>query len=245
MLRSTLGLLSLVFCLSFGSLSEAKFKTPWLSGPVMDEVGILAPEDKAEIEQLLRSFNQRDMAQIQVYITSSLQDLPIEQASIDITDQWKLGSKEKDNGLLFLIAPNERKMRIEVGQGLEGIMTDLHTKKIQDDIVVPYFKEQRMSEGVLNGVKAIITVLDGEELQSIAKPHSAGGGGGGGISLPFWVIVPLWILIILMGRLGGGRRRYMGGRWGGGGFGGGFGGGGGGWSGGGGGFSGGGSSSSW
>ena len=246
MSRLSLGLLSLFFSLSLGSVCQAKFKTPWLSGPVMDEVGLLEPEHKAEIEQLLRSFNQRDMAQIQVYITSSLQDLPIEQASIEITDEWKLGSKEKDNGLLFLIAPNERKMRIEVGQGLEGVMTDLHTKKIQEDVVVPFFKERRMSEGILNGVKAIITVLDGEELQAIAKPHS-NGGGGGGISLPFWVIVPLWILIILMGRLGGGRRRFTGGRWGGGGgFGGGFGGsGGGGWSGGGGGFSGGGSSSSW
>ena len=84
----------------------AKFKTPWLSGPVIDEVGILSPEYRDEIDRQLRALNQRDIAQVQVYITSSLQGLPIEQASIDIVDQWKLGTKTKDNGLLFLIAPN-------------------------------------------------------------------------------------------------------------------------------------------
>lgn len=241
-----LALSFVAFFLLLGPFAQAKFKTPWLSGPVIDEVGLLAPQHKAEMEQILRSFNQRGVAQVQVYITSSLQDLTIEQASIEIVDEWKLGSKEKDNGLLFLIAPNEKKMRIEVGQGLEGVMPDVYTKRIQEDIVVPYFKEKQMSEGVYFGVKGIFAVLDGEELQAITKPTPQQRSRK--VSLPFWVIIPLWILVILLGRLGGGRRRFSGGSWiGGGGFGGGFGGGGGrgGWSGGGGGFSGGGSSSSW
>jgi uncharacterized protein len=232
--------------LSVCSVGQAKFKTPPLTGPVVDEVGLLSELHRSEIEQMIRNFNQRGMAQIQVFITSSLQDLPIEQASIEITDQWKLGSKEQDNGLLFLIAPNERKMRIEVGQGLEGVMPDAYAKRITEDIVAPYFKERQMSEGVYQGIKGIFAVLDGEDLQSIAKPKTVGHGRK--VSLPFWVIIPFWILIIFFGRMGGGRRRFSNGNWigrGGGFGGGGFGGGGGGWSGGGGGFSGGGSSSSW
>ncbi len=229
------------------SFSQAQFKTPPLSGPVIDEVGLLTPQHQAEIEQMLFSFNQKGMAQVQVFITKSLQDLPIEQASIEITDQWKLGSKDKDNGLLFLIAPTERKMRIEVGQGLEGLMPDVYAKRITEDIVSPFFKQGQMSEGVYRGIRGIFSVLDGEELKAAATPQTRAKKRG--VSLPFWVIVPLWILVILFGRLGGGRRRFTNGTWaGGGGFGGGgFGGssGGGGWSGGGGGFSGGGSSSSW
>lgn len=240
MFKLSLGLIGLLFVFS-GSVAQAKFKTPWLSGPVIDEAQLLTPAHKAEIEQSLQTFNQRDMAQVQVYITNSLQGLPIEQASIEIVEEWKLGTKEKDNGLLFLISPTDRKMRIEVGQGLEGILPDAYAKRITEDIVVPYFREGQMSEGVFQGVRGIFAVLDGKELQTLAKPRAAQNRKG--VSLPFWVIIPLWILVIFFGRLGGGRRRFKDGGWiGGGGFGG---GGGGGWSGGGGGFSGGGSSSSW
>lgn len=238
-----LGLSLLGLFLILGNVSEAKFKVPQLTGPVMDEVGLLTPEHKALIEQMLQTYNQRGIAQVQVFIPASLQGLPIEQASIEITDQWKLGTKTQDNGLLFLVAPNEKKMRIEVGQGLEGVMPDVYAKRIEEDIVVPYFKKGQLSEGVYQGVKGIFAVLDGEGLQTVAQPQATG---HKKISLPFWVIIPLWILIIFFGRMGGSRRRFRNGMWiGGGGFGGGFGGGGGGWSGGGGGFSGGGSSSSW
>ncbi len=239
-----LGLFSLF--LITASIGQAKFKVPALTGPVVDETGTLEPYVRREIETLIRNFDQRGMAQIQVYIVSSLQDLTIEQASIEIVDQWQLGTKERDNGLLFLIAPNERKVRIEVGQGLEGVMPDVYTKRINEDIVIPFFRQGRMSEGILQGVTAIIKVLDGEELQAQAKPKVSERNKK--VSLPFWAIVLIWIFIMFVGRLGGGRRGFGRGGgyggWGGGLGGGGFGGGGG-WSGGGGGFSGGGSSSSW
>jgi uncharacterized protein len=216
--------------------TTTKYKVPELTGPVIDEAGILSSSQKQSIEELLYNFDRRDMAQIQVYITSSLQGLEIEQASIDITDKWKLGTKEKDNGILFLIAPNEHKVRIEVGRGLEGIMPDIYAKRINEDVVVPYFKSGQMPEGIYAGVKAIISVLDGEELQAKAHPRSRH---EKGIPVSLWIFLIIWLIIMISGRGGG--------FWiGGGGFGGrgGFGGGGG-WSGGGGGFSGGGSSSSW
>lgn len=241
--KIALGLFSL-FLLT-ASIGQAKFKVPPLTGPVIDETGTLEPSVRKEIEALIKNFDQRGMAQIQVYIVSSLQDLPIEQASIEIVEQWQLGTKERDNGLLFLIAPKERKIRIEVGQGLEGLMPDVYTKRINEDIVIPFFRQGQMSEGILQGVTAIIKVLDGEELQAQAKPKVSERNKK--VALPFWAIVLIWLFIMFVGRLGGGRRGFTRGGWGGG-FGGGLGGGGfggGGWSGGGGGFSGGGSSSSW
>ncbi len=234
------------FFLFFGSISHGKFTVPALTGPVMDEAGILDPQMKDEISRILLNFNQRDMAQVQVYIVSSLQDMPIDQASIEITDQWKLGDQKRDNGVLFLIAPQERKIRIEVGQGLEGLIPDVYAKRINEDIVIPYFRKNQMPEGIYQGVVSIIKILDGEELQAQAKPKLAGREKK--LALPFWAIILIWFLIMFIGRIGGGGRRFGGGgRSGGfgGGFGGSFGGGGGGWSGGGGGFSGGGSSSSW
>lgn len=231
------------------SVWAADFKVPWLSGPIVDEVGALQPQHKAELEQLIRSFNERGVAQLQVFVTSSLQGMPIEKASIDIVDQWKLGTAEKDNGLLFLIAPNERKVRIEVGQGLEGTLPDVYAKRINEDVVLPYFKQGQMSEGIYNGTKAILAMVGNQSVQELDQyAHATAPSKSRGFKLPVWLIVLIWIIIIFGGRFGGGgRRRLHRGVWiggGGGGFGG-FGGGGGGWSGGGGGFSGGGSSSSW
>lgn len=230
------------------AFAATSFKVPWLSGPVVDELGVIQPAHQQAIEALIRSLNEKGLGQVQVFVTSSLQGLPIEQASIEIVEQWKLGDEKKDNGLLFLIAPQERKVRIEVGQGLEGVMPDVYTKRINDDIVVPFFKRGQMSEGILEGVQAIASVLQGQEMApSSPSPRRA----QNKISLPWWFIVLIWILIFLVNIRGGrGGRRFGGGGWGyggPGGFGGGWGsgGGGGGWSGGGGGFSGGGSSSSW
>jgi uncharacterized protein len=237
---------SLILSILLGAVpSWARFQVPSLSGPVIDEVGVLSPQDRQKIEALLVEMNQTGLAQIQVFITASLQGLPLEQASIEITDQWKLGSKDQDNGLLFLIAPNERKVRIEVGQGLEGQLPDAYAKRINEDIVVPYFREGQMSKGILEGVRGIISVLGGKELAEPEVPRKR----KSGVVIPFWLFVVIWLLILLLNSFrGGGRRRFGGGGWSGGGFGGGGwsgGGGGSSWSGGGGGFSGGGSSSSW
>ena len=119
-----LSFLSLALCLGF--TARAEFKVPPLTGPVMDEVGYLNRSDRQELTQLLYDFNRRGKAQIQVLIVNSLEGEPIEQASIQITDKWKLGDKVKDNGVLFLISAQDRAMRIEVGQRSEE-----HTSELQ------------------------------------------------------------------------------------------------------------------
>jgi uncharacterized protein len=226
--------------------ARAEFQVPTLSGPVMDEVGYLERSDRQALMQLLYDFNRRGKAQVQVLIVNSLDGTPIEEASIKVTDKWKLGDEKKDNGVLFLISHQDRKLRIEVGQGLEGAIPDVIAKRIISDQVVPLFRSKRFSDGVVLGTHEILRYADKEFAdQNIAPEEETSG------KIPFWVIVILVIIITILGRFGGGGRRFRGGGWGGGGFyggggwSGGSGGGGGGWSGGGGGFSGGGASGSW
>lgn len=230
------------FILLFSCWAQAEFEVPRLTGPVVDQVGVLRPQDRRELEAVIRDYNNQGKAQIQVLVVQSLGDLTIEEASIKVTDAWKLGTAKQDNGILFLIAPNERKLRIEVGQGLEGTLPDVIAKRIISDTVIPLFKARNLSAGVVVGVYQIIKYVDQEYAdQHLAQPEPAPTK-----SIPGWVIIVILLLLLFVGRFlpassfrGG---RGGGGFYGGGGFGG---GGGGGWSGGGGGFSGGGASGSW
>jgi uncharacterized protein len=224
-----------------------RLELPPLSGPVVDQAGVLNPSTVQKLDSLLRRVNERGVMQLQVLTLNSLQDIPIEQASIQIVDQWKLGTKEKDNGVLFLIVPDAHKMRIEVGQGLEGDIPDVIAKRIISDVVAPYFRENLFNEGVTAGVVEILRYGDPDAIGT--KEPSASRSKKG---LPGWVIFLFLFVFLLRFVMGHGvrSRRVYG--WGpgglgrGGGFGGGWGsGGGGGWSGGGGGFSGGGASGDW
>lgn len=243
----SLALFSILLCL--GLTARAEFQVPRLEGPVMDEVGILPRSLRQDLSQLLFDFNRRGKAQIQILIVPSIGDETIEQVSIRITDKWKLGDAKKDNGILFLISVNDRKMRIEVGQGLEGAIPDVYAQRIIADTVRPYFRQKRYGDGVYAGVAQLMELADKEfaDEKGLSTADRSDDKGGG---IPIFIIIILFIIISILGRFGGGRGRYYTG--GGGGFGGlggggfgGSGGGGGSWSGGGGGFSGGGSSGSW
>jgi uncharacterized protein len=205
-----------------------------LNSPVVDEVGLLPAGAKQQLEQSLFSFKQSADAQIQVYIIKSLQGDSIESAAIQIFDRWKLGDAKTDRGLLFLVAPNEKRMRIEVGQGLEGDIPDVIAKRIISDVVRPYFQRGEFAMGVFQGASAIqqyILNADPEmkkKLEQGARAQVQSKNGSGGwvifILIGLWILVfifnPSLALYILFSALSGGRG-------GGGGFGGGWGGGGG------------------
>ena len=229
------------------SFAATEFKVPWLSGPVVDEAHLFQPRDLAEVEIRLRAMQESGRAQLQVYIASSLQGLTIEEASIKVVDEWKLCDKEKDNGLLLILAPSERRLRLEVGQGLEGSIPDVYAKRITADIMVPLIKVGNYKQAILAAIDAVDQLLAGKVLPEKPKRQ---GLFSFVLRHQMFFILAFYLLYSLFFRrrrswlygLGGG----LGGGFGGRGLGGGFGGSGGaGWSGGGGGFSGGGSSSSW
>jgi uncharacterized protein len=129
--------LALVLGLSFQARA---LDIPTLSSPVIDEVGLLGTNSELQLERTLFNFRKETGIQLQVYIIKSLGGDSIESVAIQVFDKWKLGDEKTDRGLLFLIAPNEKRLRIEVGQGLEGDLPDVIAKRIISDVVVPYFK---------------------------------------------------------------------------------------------------------
>ena len=220
--------------------------------PVVDEFGLLSASEKSNLEQVLGGVKENSGVEISFYLPASLQGRVIEDLSIAVAEQWKLGRKKEDKALLFVIAPKERKMRIEVGYGLEGQITDAYSRRVLDDVMRPYFKAGKYYNGIMASLVAIHQKADlgfGERQSQVAEgsftPHGAE---LSGVETFFIiVIIILFIVFSLVGRvLGFGRRRsgWYGGGWGGGG-GSWSGGGGSSWGGGGGGFGGGGASSSW
>lgn len=217
-------------------------EVPALTGPVVDEAQFLSTNGRQAIETALQNFYQKEGIQFQVLIIDKLVDESLEGYSIKVVDEWKLGKKGDDRAALFLIALDDRKMRIEVGRGLEGTLTDLTTGRILDE-VKPYFKKTDYDNGVALGL-ALMAQADGKKLdfQGQVKPRHERKRGTGSM-----VLFAIFGLIFFFQMFFPSRRSRGFGGYGGGGFGGGFGGGGGGssWGGGGGGFSGGGSSGSW
>lgn len=250
-------LLVFIFLLiSFSGFSQLAIPELW-GTRVHDEAKVLSQGFVTQLEQLLKAQEDSTSNQIAVLIVPSLENEAIEDYTLRVSEAWKLGQENKDNGVLLFIAVNDRKVRIEVGEGLEGPLPDAICNQIIRNELAPYFRQDNYEGGVLASVNAIIKAIAGEYH---ADAQKSGKRRGKGSLIPFIVVVVVLILSSVMrggGRKGGGRN---GGGWSGrggwfgpailgsglGGGGGGWsGGGGGGFSGGGGGFSGGGSSGSW
>lgn len=152
----------LVFLLFSTITGLVSYPVPKLERRVMDHAGILSEATRTQLESNLKQFETETSNQIAVYTTPSLHDEVIEDVAIQIFDEWKLGQKSKNNGILLLIAPNERKMRIEVGRGLEGALTDIQAKQIIRNELRPSFKAGDMDGGVTAGVNAIMAAIRGE-----------------------------------------------------------------------------------
>ncbi|TGM23742.1 TPM domain-containing protein [Leptospira meyeri] len=150
-------LLSLILFCSFCNLIKDPY--PELTGPVVDPTGFLPNEVKIELEKRLLEEENKTTNQLVIYITDSLEKNTIEEEAIAVFEKWKLGSKDKDNGVLLLLAPKNRKVRIEVGYGLEDILTDILSKRIIDEIIIPHMKSGNSSEGVRLGTMAILDQL--------------------------------------------------------------------------------------
>lgn len=137
---------------------------PKLTGPIVDQMRIFSPSESSQIGNALKSIEKDGVIQLQVLIVKDLEGEPIENYSIAVVDQWKIGKEKTDNGILFVIAPNDRQVRIEVGTGLEGTLTDLETGRIIRQIL-PYFKQNRYRDGIVVGINSILSHFNNEAVQ--------------------------------------------------------------------------------
>ena len=156
-MKKALALLLFAFCFCFALNFNEQ---------INDEAHIFSQNERDELLNLVQNFEQNSTTQIAIVTLNSLENKSIEELSLGIARGYKLGQKEDNNGVLLVVAPNEKKVRIEVGYGLEGVLTDAVASEIINSVMIPEFKNSNMSEGVKEGVLAIIKVASGEEFSS-------------------------------------------------------------------------------
>jgi uncharacterized protein len=206
-LPALLALLALPFSAlgqAWDSKSDSLVAIPALTARVTDQTGTLSAPERAKLEDRLAQYERDTGNQLVVLIVPSTAPEPIEAYSIRVAEAWKIGRKGADNGVVFVIAKNDRKMRIEVGYGLEGMLTDVQSRRIIGDVVAPYFQRNRFAEGIEAGVDRIIAITS---QGGTAQPQRASGRGvQGGTDPGTWLL----ILLIVVPVLGGILRRIFG-----------------------------------
>lgn len=189
---------------------------PELTGRVVDQAGLLSPAQEISLTQKLQALETQSGRQLVVATIASLEDYPIEDYGYQLGRKWGIGSVENNDGALLLVAPNERKVRVEVGYGLEGIMTDALSSIIIQNDILPRFRDNDYPAGIMAGVDALSTQLTLPEdqarqyaaaaAQQVRKKSSSSNPG----LIIFWVFILIFfVLPILFGR--GKGRRYRGG----------------------------------
>jgi uncharacterized protein len=235
----------------------AALDVPPLRGRVNDYAGVMSQDQARSLESLLAQFEQETGHQVAVLAIPTLDGEDIEGFSIRVGENWKLGKKGFDNGVILVVAIKDRRLRLEVGYGLEGVLPDAIAKQIISDYIVPRFRAQDYAGGIIAGIDAVLKVIKKEPLPESARKKN--GNQGSNLNPIVMLVITLAVFALMAGastanrrrnNMWGTRGRHGGptifggpGGFGGGGFGGGSGGGG--FSGGGGGFGGGGASSSW
>ncbi|MET0846674.1 MAG: TPM domain-containing protein [Pseudomonas sp.] len=245
------GLLLLLWV--FALTAQAELKFPPLTGRVVDNAQMIEPSVREQLTQQLQAHEKATGEQLVVVTLPDLQGADIADFGYQLGRYWGIGQKDKNTGALLIVARDDRKLRIEVGYGLEDRLTDAQSSVIINQVITPAFKTGNFSKGISDGVAAMLVVLGGNPLDEPSTVYEPRGDEGDDFLSRhpgvFVFLVMLFILTVFVGQMlgilpsgGGGGRGRSGGGFGGGGFGG---GGGGGFSGGGGSFGGGGSSGGW
>jgi uncharacterized protein len=174
--------------------AEPKF--PELTGRVVDDANILTYPEEVAITADLKALEDKSSDQVVVVTLPTLQGYTIEDFGYQLGRHWGIGTDKLDNGVILIVAPNERKVRIEVGRGLEGILTDALSKIIIENAVLPQFREGNFAQGIKDGVRDVILVLTGDaaEVEQRAKArHDADEVTVNWLMLIFWGLISLWI----------------------------------------------------
>lgn len=172
---------------------------PRLKTRVNDYASILSPATGRQLENSLAAFEKSESTQIVVLIIPTLEGEPIENFSIRLAEAWKIGQKGLDNGAILIIAKNDRKLRIEVGYGLEGTLTDLISGRIVQQIIVPQFRAGNFDQGVIRGVNAMMEAVKGE-FKAPPKKARPRGKGSYGQTILFLLVIYAFI-VSLLGRV--------------------------------------------
>ncbi len=166
--------LALMSCMAFSAMADVA--VPPLAGRVVDRTGTLGVSEVASLDRTLKDFEARKGSQIAVLIVPTTQPETIEQYSIRVADAWKIGRKKIDDGAILVVAKDDRKLRIEVGYGLEGALTDVTAKRIIDEVITPKFRNGDFTGGISDGVDRMLRVIDGEPLPAPAERQRSSGG---------------------------------------------------------------------
>jgi uncharacterized protein len=188
--------------LAFPALAAPKF--PALSGRVVDQANILSPTTEADLTAKLEGLEQSTHRQLVVVTLPSLQGEEIEDYGYQLGRAWGIGSKANNDGVLFIVAPNDRKVRIEVGYGLEPVLTDALSSYILQTTVLPKFRSGDMEQGVVDGTNAVIEQLslpDEEAKAKVVQASAAPKKSHGGPPI-FAVMIMLFFVFSILGSLG-------------------------------------------
>lgn len=173
----------LIFTVLLMALSAFAVNVPYLTGRVTDNAQILSDETRKSITERLKAHEDKTTNQIAVLTIPALDGAGIEEYAVAVFKEWKLGQKGKDNGILVVVAPKDRRMRIEVGYGLEGTMPDGVAGSIIRNVMTPYFKQNDYNKGIDEGVNAIIKVLEGGQPPDAAAGVDTGSEKSSGLNL--------------------------------------------------------------
>lgn len=163
------------------------------SGYVNDYAGVFTPDQKNALEQRLQSVARDGGPEVVVVAIPSLQGGEMDDFANKLFARWEIGKKGKDNGVLLLAAINDRVLRIEVGYGLESLLTDAGAGRIRDTVIFPRFKEGRYADGLAEGAQAIVHVIAPDSKAALPGDHKADSEKSGA---PAWLVVIFWIVII-------------------------------------------------
>ena len=199
-------LVAVLLLLVFAVPAFAQPKLPELTGRVVDLANALSPVQEAALTEQLAAHESRTSNQVVVAILPSLQGYDVERFAVDLLRAWKLGQGDRNNGVLLLVAPNEREVRIEVGYGLEGTLTDALSSDIIQSRILPRFRAGDIPGGITSGVDGILAVIEGA-YEPVAAPP-----GQDQIEAlaPFLMVLAWMVLVMILNGRNRRRRRVWG-----------------------------------
>ncbi len=197
-------LLLVLVLLVFTLCPAAALEVPKLQGRVNDLAGLISRGTEAELERRMAELESSDSTQFVILTITSLEGEVPEEYSIRVAEEWGIGQEGYDNGVLLLVSKNDREVRLEVGYGLEGSLTDLLAGRIIDNEILPNFSAGRFDAGFLKGIEAVTAAVKGE-YKAEAKPSSRAGSLRSGRSL-----MPFLIIFIVVAMIGSKKRIFGG-----------------------------------